>query len=49
MRVAKGTQLQSLEGHRAEFRTVQSSFRVRQNGGVPGPPTYPVHPCVLSV
>jgi hypothetical protein len=27
------------QGHRAEFHTVQSSFRVRQNGGVPGPPT----------
>jgi hypothetical protein len=26
-------------GHRAEFRTVQNSSRVRQNGGVPGPPT----------
>ncbi len=25
-------------GHRADFRTVQSSFRVRQKGGVPGPP-----------
>ena len=26
-------------GRRAEFRTVQSSSRVRQNAGVPGPPT----------
>ena len=29
----------SLSGHRAEFHTVQNSSRVRQKGGVPGPPT----------
>ena len=29
--------------HRAEVYTVRNSFRVRQNGGVPGPPTR--NPC----
>jgi hypothetical protein len=39
----KTKETKSLQGHQAEFRTVQSSFRVRQNDGVtaaiPGPPT----------
>jgi hypothetical protein len=35
------------QGHRAEFHTVRNSSRVRQNGGVPGPP--PVIPLPESI